>query len=283
MTLVAHDKIAVSNTDRPDEIFLMFRSLADRSGFRLHSIIGIAVSMPSPFDYDSGISYMEHKYQQLYRVNVRLALSKWLSCEPALIHFLNDATAFLLGELNQGWAVGMKRSVGITLGTGIGSAFAIDGTIITEGAGIPSSGEIWNYPYGSGTVEDAVSTRAIQRFYRQRTGAQADVREIARLSATEPPAREAFHEFGVELGKSLRLTCATFAPDVIVLGGGISRAATLFLPAAQAEISDLAINLCVSDLSDRAPMIGAAVSWMKTHMPERLLQMRFQNVAEGSV
>jgi predicted NBD/HSP70 family sugar kinase len=53
---------------------------------------------------------------------------------------------------------------------------------------------------------------------------------------------------------------AGFAPEVIVLGGGISRAAHLFLPAAQSELADSGLRLLVSELQDSAPLVGCAVA-----------------------
>jgi predicted NBD/HSP70 family sugar kinase len=259
----------VSNRASAEEILGTFEELrrgVDGSG----SCPGIGVAMPAPFDYERGISYMEHKYQQLYGIDVRSGLARRLGCEAGRVHFLNDATAFLIGELTQGAAVGAKRAVGITLGTGVGSAFAVGGEIVTKGPGVPPNGEIWNFPYQGKTVEDVVSTRAIQRLYEEREGKREDVREIARLAATYASARETFQCFGSELGKALRATCTDFNPDRIVLGGGIARAAALFLPAAEAELSDLPLRLYISELDHRAPLIGAGVSWIRTHMPEAM-------------
>jgi len=45
-----------------------------------------------------------------------------------------------------------------------------------------------------------------------------------------------------------------------VLGGGISRAAHLFLPAAQQELTGPAPQLRVSDLQDLAPLVGCGAA-----------------------
>jgi glucokinase len=281
MALSTPKTFLVPNSGSAAEIFGTFEALSKLLGVNPPSLIGVGVALPNPFDYERGVSYMKHKYQQLYGLDVRLGLSKTLACDPAQIHFLNDAAAFLIGELYQGAAGGVSRAVGITLGTGIGSAFGVEGQIVVDGPGVPPNGEIWNFPYGGGTVEDAVSTRAIQRLYQEQTGQRKDVREIARLSPEQPAARETFASFGRELGKALRLTCAPFAPERIVLGGGISRAVSLFLPAAEAELVDLSISLRVSELDDCAPLIGAGVDWMQKHMPGPAHQNREQSVAEG--
>jgi glucokinase len=235
---------------------------------------GISVAMPNPFDYARGISYMEHKYRQLYGVDLRSALAKLFCCDPGSICFLNDAAAFLIGEHQAGETKGIQRIVGITLGTGVGSAFAVSKTIVTTGKGVPPGGEIWNLPYKNGIVENFVSALAIQRLHEQSTGTWAEVQDIARLGTENTGARETFEEFGKELGKVLRETCLAFAPERIVLGGGISRAASLFLPSLEEELADFAIEICVSQLGEHAPLLGAGVNWV-----DRLNSSRLQEQA----
>ena len=113
-----------------------------------------------------------------------------------------------------------------------------------------------------------MSTSAIQRMYEQLTGIRAEVREIATLGSEHPQARPTFARFGTELGKVLRYTCLEFSPERIVVGGGISRSAGLFLPSAENELVDTGMQLRVSELFERAPLIGAGVSWKQKEMAE---------------
>lgn len=242
---------------------------------------GVAVAIPNPFDYREGVSYMRHKYQQLYGKDLRRDLAQRLECDPVRIHFLNDAASFLIGELCQGAAIGVDRAIGITLGTGVGSAFAVDGKIVVSGRGVPPSGEIWNLAYRCRTVEDFISTRAIQRTYNQLTGVHAEVRDIAALAVQDSLARQSFEILGAELGRLLRDICIDFAPQRIVLGGRISRAANLFLPAAEKEVSDPAIQLRISDLFERAPLIGAGMSW-KFNFMNNVLEPEPSEISEES-
>jgi glucokinase len=223
---------------------------------------GASVAIPNPFDYSLGISYMRHKYQYLYGIDLRVELSKLLRCPPEKISFLNDAAAFLTGEIQQGAGKSVNRVVGITLGTGVGSAFAIDGKILANGSGVPPGGEIWNVSYKDGIVEDFVSAAAIQRIHQQHTGSWEDVLIIANAASANQDARLTFERFGKELGEVLRTTCSAFEPERIVLGGGISRAAALFLPAAAQELARLPTQLTISHLGERAALIGAAVNWV---------------------
>jgi glucokinase len=223
---------------------------------------GVSVAIPNPFDYSLGVSYMRHKYQSLYGIDLRSEMSQLLGCAPGKINFLNDAAAFLTGEIQEGGGKNLRRVVGVTLGTGVGSAFAIDGEILTEGPGVPPGGEIWNVSYKNSTVEEFVSAAAIQRFHQQNTGTWTEVLDIARAGTTNPDTRLAFERFGKELGQVLLTTCRVFAPERIILGGGIARAAALFLPSAVTALAGLPTQLAVSQLGERAALIGAAVHWM---------------------
>jgi len=270
-SLDAPKRLPVPANVSADEFLAACRSLAAKLLPPSTAPLGIALAVPNPFDHDHGISYMQHKYQRLYGVDLRRGLAKSLGTDPGRIHFLNDAAAFLIGELEQGSAVGAFRSVGITLGTGVGSAFAVGREIVTSGPGVPPGGEIWNLPYRDGIVEDVISAAAIHREYASRTGIPTEVREIAdRVQEQgQPEARLALERFGQELGQVLRYTCSTFAPERVVLGGGISRSASLFLSAAESELTDLKVQLCISSLRDRAALIGAGISWLRKYALEK--------------
>jgi glucokinase len=229
------------------------------SGFG--GVLGAALAMPGPFDFAAGVSLMRHKLPYLYGVDLRERLSGRFGWEPGRVCFLHDSAAFLLGEIGAGSARGVARAVGITLGTGIGSAFAVNGRVVTEGHGVPPGGEIWNLPYEGGIIEDCVSSRAIRSTYERRTGLAREVAELATAAAVDALAFEAFEEFGHHLGQALRRALNAFAPSAIVLGGGISRSAHLFLPSARDELKGLNLELRVSELLDTAPLVGAGVAW----------------------
>jgi glucokinase len=227
----------------------------------LEPVAGAELAFPGPFDFEAGVSHMKHKLPYLDGVDLRKEIAGRFAWAPGQVRFLHDSAAFLLGEIGAGAARGVARAVGITLGTGIGAAFAVDGRVVTKGIGVPPGGEIWDLPYEGGIIEDSVSTRAIRGSYQRRTGQAREVAELAKAVDTDPAAAEAFAEFGRHLGVALRGALAEFAPQIIVLGGGISRSPHLFLPAAQHELKTLGAELRVSALLDDAPLVGAGVEW----------------------
>jgi glucokinase len=222
--------------------------------------IGATLAVPGPFDFEAGVSLMRHKLEYLYGIDLRKTLASRIGCDPGEVRFLNDADAFLLGEVGAGAAKGFARAIGLTLGTGIGSAFAVDGRLVTTGPGVPEDGEIWNVPYENGIVEDFVSTRGIAGNYGRRTGKTISVAEIAAAVPDDSDAQEAFADFAHHLGQVIGSLLADFRAEVVVLGGGISRSADLFLPITRAEIPDRALQIRVSELLDRAPLVGCAVA-----------------------
>jgi glucokinase len=115
----------------------------------------------------------------------------------ARVAFLNDADAFLVGEWAAGAGRGHTRVAGITLGTGIGSAFLADGRIVSTGHDVPPRGEVHLVSIDGRPLEDTVSRRAIVAEYARLAGGDRarpalDVVDIAaRARGGEAPAQAA--------------------------------------------------------------------------------------------
>lgn len=217
------------------------------------------VAMPDPFDYARGIGRFEGvgKFAALRDVDVGAALRSRLRGEPA---FVNDADAFLLGEWAAGAAAGMHRCAGITLGTGVGSGWLLDGHVVDPG--VPPGGRIHQLSIDDLPLEDVVSRRAIRAAFAAAGGdREADVRDIAEAArAGSRPARRVLDRAMTALGRVVGPCTAGFRAEVLVIGGSMSASWDLFEPAfrAGARTSGLPEVRIASD-SDRAPLIGAAL------------------------
>ena len=181
----------------------------------------VAVSIPGPFDYSAGIFRMKHKFAAVNGCSFRE-----LSGGTDAV-FLHDANAFLLGELTCGAARGFSRAGGVTLGTGLGAAFAVDGKPLTSLAGSPAENvSLWNKPFRGGIAEDAVSARALLAKYPAQ-----NVKEIAlRAKEGDRTAQEVWLGYGSALFELLTGWSRKLAPEVIVVGGQIARDLELFGP-----------------------------------------------------
>jgi glucokinase len=221
------------------------------------AVSGWGVAAAGPFDYEHGVCLIRGvaKLEALYGVDLRDELAAALDLsDPGLVRFLNDADAFLLGEWWAGAARGHSRVVGLTLGTGLGSAFLVDGRLVHEGAGVFPEGRAHVVDFRGRPVEDSISRRGLLARY----GAGAvDVKEIAeRARGGERRARATFDELATALGEFLTPWLEAFAPSCLVVGGSIARAWDLFGPAVERALAPVAVTVAAN--LDDAPLLGAA-------------------------
>lgn len=189
-----------------------------------------AVALPGPFDYERGIGMFEGvaKFDALRGVDVGAALVEGLPGPPTSIAFVNDAEAFMWGERLFGRAAGYDRSVGITLGTGVGSAFFANGVALRSGQGVPPEGYVHLLEIDGRPLEDTVSTRALVREYHRRSqsplgGAGEGVAVIAeRARAGDEVAAGVFSVAFGRLGAALQPWLQAFGAQVLVVGGAMT-------------------------------------------------------------
>jgi predicted NBD/HSP70 family sugar kinase len=222
----------------------------------------LGVAVPGPFDYARGISEITHKLEGIRGVDLRSEIHAALALRaPTAIHFLNDAEAFLLGEWWSGAARGHLRAVGITLGTGLGSAFSEEGEIVRSGAGVPQHGELYAVRFRDAPVERTISRAALLAGYGTRLDGDIDVEQIAdRARAGERAARRVFTDLGTALGQFLKPWLRAYEPSCLVVGGSIARSWDLFEDTLRAELEvvpGLRTVTVAAQLED-APLLGAA-------------------------
>jgi glucokinase len=193
------------------------------------------VAIPGPFDYERGIGLFADvgKFESLYGVDVRAALLAGLPGPPGSIVFLNDADAFLWGEWLFGAAAGHERCVGITLGTGIGSAFIADGDLRHDGPGVPPEGRVDLLHIRGMALEEVVSARAIERLYQERTGVVPDgTAFVARQARNgDDTAASVLSTSFEQLGQALRPWLEEFGASILVIGGSMTGSWDLIGPA----------------------------------------------------
>ena len=226
------------------------------------------VAMPGPFDYRSGIGRFEGvaKFASLNGVNVGAALVDRLAPRVDRFAFINDANAYMLGEWLAGAALGLDRVIGITLGTGVGSAFLADGVIIDEGDVVPPGGYVYLLEVDGRPLEETVSRRALRRSYATLVGTEVDldVREIAELAREgDPAAARVMSSTYERLGQLLAPWATRFDAQAIVVGGSIARAWDLVAPALREGLGDWPGELRQSLLFADAALIGAASAAVK--------------------
>ena len=224
-------------------------------------ISGIGVAMPGPFDYYNGISKITdvEKLQSLYDVNLRLELADRLKVLPSQIRFINDATAFSVAEALIGKASKYKKAIAITLGTGLGSSFLLNGKPIIKDKQVPEGGFLYNQYYQNVFADDLFSTRGIINAFEEETGKRLkNVKELCELVDVDPNARKVFNDFGIRLADFINPYIEEFEADVLVFGGNISKAFEFFGPALKDALKGVD-EIYVSEFGEEAAIMGSAL------------------------
>jgi len=219
--------------------------------------VAISFAFPGPADYPSGIIGGLGNLPAFKQGGV--ALGPMLEDRFGVPVFLNnDGDLFAFGEAIAGflpWVNGLladagspkrfRNLFGATFGTGFGGGIVQDGRLwIGDNSG---GGEIWlfrNKLDPKSNIEESVSIRAIRRVYAQKAGIAAatapEPKDIFAIGRGEKPghregAIEAFRRMGEAAGDAIA-SAITLVDGLVVIGGGLTGAADLFLPALVAEM-----------------------------------------------
>jgi glucokinase len=219
---------------------------------------GIAFGFPGPFDYAQGVSRITgvEKFESIYGLDVRQALRQRLGLKEVPILFRNDAEAAIVGEACFGAGRQHRRLVGVTLGTGFGSAFVDGGQPVTDGPGVPPHG--WLYPalFRGVRADDCFSRRGLLARLRASGVPADDVKPAAQAArAGDLIARRVFEQFGADLGAFLSPYAAAFQAEAVLVLGRIAGALDLFGPALQQA---LVVPLLAAERGPEAALLGAA-------------------------
>jgi glucokinase len=240
--------------------------------------IGIAFSMPGPFQYQTGIAMFEgnDKYESLYNVSVSDELLKYLSTKNVSFRFLNDASCFGVGGALKQESTGNNKVVAITLGTGFGAAFLDNKLPVTQGSNVPHNGCLWDKQFKDSIADNYFSTRWFLTQYENITGEKLTdgVKEIA--SIENYSTAKIFDDFANNLSTFLTPYIIDFDADLLVIGGNIAKSYRLFLPKLKENFKNNNINLSISIIenTEETSVLGSSylfneVFWekIKTELP----------------
>ena len=211
------------------------QAVGDPGGVRC---IGIAI--PGPFDYKNGIFLMKHKFASVFGENFRELAG---IPETVPVKYEHDVTAVLRGLVRM---MDLKDSncALVTLGTGLGYAYALKGEVQYDEKGSPVR-SLWNRPWGNGILEDILSGRGIRAAYAGKTGDMGqNAYNIAMLAKDGAAAAiETYREAGEVLGKALKTEVEELGLDTLLMGGQISKSLDLMLEPLQAALPGVRILL----------------------------------------
>ena len=211
-----------------------------RNSIRKEHIIGIGIGVPGPVSEDGIVNKCVNLGWDVKDLHGELSALTGFPVKGG-----NDANVAALGECWKGSGNGCKNMVMATLGTGIGGGVVLGGKIIAgvHGAGGEIGHMILNpeetEPCGCGNygcAEQYCSANGSVRLAKRYLAAHANatpLRDLRNLRCKDlfdagdqgdPTALAILDQYYTLLGRFLANICCTIDPEVIVLGGGVSKA-----------------------------------------------------------
>jgi glucokinase len=215
---------------------------------------GIGIGVPSVIDVEKGIVYNVVNIPSWDVVPLRDILEAEFSV-PVSIN--NDVNCFVLGEHRFGRAHGYRNAVGITSGTGLGSGIIINDQLY-QGSNC-GAGEIGLLSYREHNIEYYASGN----FFDAIHGVSA-IRAHELALEGDLTALGWWTEFGQHMGQAIKTVVYTYDPEVIVIGGSLSKAYPLFKDAMIQWLADFTFPESIKRLQifqsvdENITLLGAA-------------------------
>ena len=227
------------------EIAESIKAKIEEHSIKSNDIIGIGMCAPGPVD-SNGLIYKAVNLNWGV-MNIKDQLSELTGFKVVAG---NDANVAALGEMWKGGGMGHKDVIVVTLGTGVGGGIIIDGKILTGAIG--AGGEVGHIHIQDGEeeacgcgnygcLEQYASATGVVRLAKRRLAKDKKssvLRDIKNITAKDvfdavknddEVAKEIAEQFGEYLGKGLAAIAAVSNPDVIVIGGGVSKAGEVLI------------------------------------------------------
>jgi len=212
------------------------------------------------------------------------------------VAFGHDVRAGGLAERVLGAARGIEDVLFLPIGTGISGAMYIAGELNTN----MYAGEIGHIDIGSGEpcacgahgcLETVASGAAIAKHYNQAAnGSAVGAHEVLKLMiARDPIAIRIWDEAVEALARALATYTSLLAPDLIVIGGGVSRAGEALLGPIRARLRELLVwqkepRVLAALLGENAACLGAGLLARQIIEPDflsKLMHITGDKVAES--
>ena len=231
-----------------------------KEGIGKDEVAGIGVGVPGPVNSQGVVSGCVNVGWGTVDVEAELGSLTGFAVKAG-----NDANVAALGEMWQGGAKGCKDVIMVTLGTGVGGGIIVDGKVVAgfDGAGgeighitiDPAEQETCNCGR-RGCLEQYTSATGIVRLAKKKLA--ADPRETSLRNHEPLTARDIFDEAKAKdaaalelvdevckiLGTALSNIACVVNPEVIVIGGGVSRAGEILTERVQKYYKEAAFLAC---------------------------------------
>ena len=222
------------------DIAAAIREYLNKNGIADADILGIGIGVPGPVDGAGVVNKCVNLGWGVFNINETLGALTGFPVRAG-----NDATVAALGECWKGGGQGCRNMVLATLGTGVGGGIVVDGNVVlgAHGAG-GEIGHICLNPEETdtcgcgnhGCAEQYFSATGVVRVAKKYLAANntpSALRSIENLTckdvfdagkAGDEAALAVLEQVYEYMGRFLAAICCVTNPEVVVLGGGVSKA-----------------------------------------------------------
>lgn len=250
--LVRVESVALNSQGSQSDILKQIYALVDP--LVPSDLEGIGVGVPSVVDPKAGIVYDVTNIPSWKKVPLKTLFQKRYEV-PTYVN--NDANCFAAGEKYYGKGKKYNHLVGLIVGTGLGAGIIANGKLYS-GANC-GAGEFGMLPYKDRNFEFYCSGQFFSNVH-QTSGAEL----FLRARDGNRQALKIFSEFGTHLGQAVKAVLYAADPEIIIMGGSVSRSFWYFQEAMWKSIRDFAYSITVERIkivvSERQPIaiLGAA-------------------------
>ena len=227
------------------DIAASVKNYLKKNNIASESILGLGIGVPGPVDGNGVVNKCINLGWGVFNIAETLSSLTGFPVKAG-----NDANVAALGEYWKGGGAGCENMVFVTLGTGVGGGIVIGGNLLhgSHGSGAEIGHMVLNpretIPCNCGKfgcVEQYCSATGIARLAREHlaeTGMDSCLRTVENIAAKDifdaakagdAVAKEILNKFYDYMGQFLGSLCSAVDPEVVVLGGGVSKAGQVLL------------------------------------------------------
>ena len=217
----------------------------DTKGVAREQILGLGIGVPGPVSGKGVVNRCVNLGWGVFNIADSLSSLTGFPVKAG-----NDANVAALGEFWKGGGQGCENMVFVTLGTGVGGGIVVDGHLLHGSHG--SGAEIGHMVLRPqepercscgkhGCVEQYCSATGIVRLAKRKLVSSempSSLRSLDTITAKDvfdagkagdALALEVLDEYYRLMGEFLGSLCSVVDPEIVVLGGGVSKAGTMLL------------------------------------------------------
>lgn len=244
------------------------------------NVAGVGIGIPGPVEESGEIACAVNLHWGRKNIEKELGDLTGLAVKAG-----NDANVAALGEMWKGGGQGARNVILVTLGTGVGGGIIVNEKMITGAHG--AAGEIGHAPVeeneeetcncgNKGCLEQYASATGIARLARRAIESEnldSVLRGMDYVTAKDvfdaykqgdALAEKIVEQFASYLGRALAVFSCVADPEVIVIGGGVSKAGQVLIDCVQKHFRKHAFSACkdtaikLATLGNDAGIYGAA-------------------------